>query len=317
MTVNCAAIPAELIESELFGHEKGSFTGAHERRIGHFEAAHEGTLFLDEIGDMPLPAQAKVLRALETHEITRVGGSAAKPVDLRVVAATNADLAAAVEEKTFRMDLFYRLNVVPLHLPPLRERLEDVPALARHFLQDIGQRTGRSGAVAGRRGPGPARNAGLPRQRAATCATSSTAPASSPPDRPSGARTSRASWPTARPWRPPRPRRRPRRRTRSSPPTFEQFKDRSEGPVLPAQAGGVRREREADRGAAGDAAQPPVQEARPVRPALKARPRTGPRFHGHGVPPASSGRARDYSGIRSFIPIFSAFGSARTSLFAL
>ena len=141
--VNCAAIPAELIESELFGHEKGSFTGAHERRVGHFEAAHGGTLFLDEIGDMPLAAQAKVLRALETREITRVGGSRPQTVQLRVVAATNADLAVAVEEKTFRMDLFYRLNVVPLRVPPLRERAEDVPLLAAHFLEGIAARSGR------------------------------------------------------------------------------------------------------------------------------------------------------------------------------
>ena len=144
VTVNCAAIPAELIESELFGHEKGSFTGAHERRTGHFEAADGGTLFLDEIGDMPLAAQAKVLRALATHEITRVGDSESIPVDLRVVAATNADLAQAVEEKTFRLDLFYRLNIVPLRLPPLRERLDDVPLLAQHFLEKIAERTGRA-----------------------------------------------------------------------------------------------------------------------------------------------------------------------------
>src|SRR6185369_1347376 len=117
-----------------FGHEKGSFTGAHERRIGHFEAASGGTLFLDEIGDMPLAAQAKVLRALETHEITRVGDSRSIPVDIRVIAATNADLAQAVEEKSFRLDLFYRLNVIPLRLPALRERIEDVPLLAKAFL---------------------------------------------------------------------------------------------------------------------------------------------------------------------------------------
>jgi DNA-binding NtrC family response regulator len=142
VTVNCAAIPEELIESELFGHEKGSFTGAHERRTGHFEAAQGGTLFLDEVGDMPLTAQAKVLRALETHEITRVGDSRSIPVDIRVIAATNADLAQAVEDKTFRLDLFYRLNVIPLRLPPLRERSEDVPLLARVFLERIAQRTG-------------------------------------------------------------------------------------------------------------------------------------------------------------------------------
>ena len=143
VTVNCAAIPDELIESELFGHEKGSFTGAHERRIGHFEAADQGTLFLDEIGDMPPGAQAKVLRALETHEITRVGDSRAIPVDIRVIAATNADLQAAVEEKSFRLDLFYRLNVVPLRVSPLRERREDILPLAQHFLEQAATRSGR------------------------------------------------------------------------------------------------------------------------------------------------------------------------------
>ncbi len=145
--VNCAAIPSELIESELFGHEKGSFTGAFERRIGHFEAAHEGTLFLDEIGDMPLAAQSKLLRALETHEISRVGGQRPIPVDIRVIAATNADLRAAVETKFFRMDLYYRLNVVPLRVPALRERPEDVPALARRFLGELAARSGRAPLV--------------------------------------------------------------------------------------------------------------------------------------------------------------------------
>jgi len=144
VAVNCAAIPGELIESELFGHEKGSFTGALERRVGHFEAADGGTLFLDEIGDMPLAAQAKVLRALETREITRVGGNQPSSVDLRVIAATNADLAAAIEAKSFRMDLFYRLNVVPLRVPPLRERMQDLPALVQHFLADLAARQGRS-----------------------------------------------------------------------------------------------------------------------------------------------------------------------------
>ena len=143
VTVNCAAIPNELIESELFGHEKGSFTGAVNRRIGHFEAADGGTLFLDEIGDMPLAAQAKVLRALETHEVMRVGDSKTIGVDIRVVAATNADLSTAVEEKTFRLDLFYRLNVVPLHVPALRDRREDLPQLAEHFLERLATRTGR------------------------------------------------------------------------------------------------------------------------------------------------------------------------------
>jgi len=144
IAVNCAAIPSELIESELFGHERGSFTGAHERRIGHFEAASGGTLFLDEIGDMPLAAQAKVLRALETHEITRVGSAKPIRVDIRVVAATNADLKQAVDDKTFRMDLFFRLNVVPLRVPPLREHLEDVEILVEHFSKQIAQREGRA-----------------------------------------------------------------------------------------------------------------------------------------------------------------------------
>ncbi len=144
VTVNCAAIPHELIESELFGHERGSFTGAVERRTGHFEAAQGGSLFLDEVGDMPLDAQAKVLRALETHEITRVGDSQARPVDLRVISATNTDLVRAVEEKAFRMDLFYRLNVVPFEVPPLREHREDIASLAEHFLAQMAERTGRA-----------------------------------------------------------------------------------------------------------------------------------------------------------------------------
>ena len=141
--MNCAAIPSELIESELFGHEKGSFTGASGLRIGHFEAADGGTLFLDEVGDMPLAAQAKVLRALETLEITRVGGAQSHPVDIRVLAATNADLAQGVEDKTFRMDLFYRLNVVPLRAPALREHPEDIPEIARHLLRQQAERSGR------------------------------------------------------------------------------------------------------------------------------------------------------------------------------
>ena len=143
VTVNCAAIPDELIESELFGHEKGSFTGAHNRRIGHFEAAHGGTLFLDEIGDMPLGAQAKVLRALETHEITRVGDHESIPVDIRVIAATNVDIQSAVEDKSFRLDLFYRLNVIPQRVSPLRERREDILPLAAHFLELAAARAGR------------------------------------------------------------------------------------------------------------------------------------------------------------------------------
>ncbi len=133
--VNCAAIPSELIESELFGHEKGSFSGAAARRRGQFEVAHGGTLFLDEIGDMSLSAQAKVLRALQTGEVSRVGSEKTFTVDVRVIAATNKELPAEVREGTFREDLFFRLAVVPIRAPALRERLEDVPLLAERFLQ--------------------------------------------------------------------------------------------------------------------------------------------------------------------------------------
>jgi len=135
--VNCAAIPAELIESELFGHERGSFTGAVGKKKGLFEAAHTGTLFLDEIGDMALPAQAKVLRALQNGEITRVGSEQTISVDVRVIAATNKDLEAAVAAGEFREDLYFRLNVIPLRSPSLRERPEDVPLLAKAFLVEF------------------------------------------------------------------------------------------------------------------------------------------------------------------------------------
>jgi len=137
--VNCAAIPSELIESELFGHIKGSFTGAVADRAGKFEQAHEGTLFLDEVGDMSLAAQAKVLRALEQGVVTRVGSSKPIEVDVRVVAATNKDLEAEIREGHFRDDLYYRLNVVPIHIPPLRERREDIPMLVRHFVSLLEQ----------------------------------------------------------------------------------------------------------------------------------------------------------------------------------
>lgn len=132
--LNCAAVPADLIESELFGHEAGAFTGATKQRRGKFERAHKGTLFLDEVGDMPLPMQAKLLRVLQEGEIERVGGSDLLKIDVRVVAATNKPLPKEVEEHRFRADLFDRLNVVPLRVPALRERIEDVPLLARHFL---------------------------------------------------------------------------------------------------------------------------------------------------------------------------------------
>ncbi|HEX9049372.1 MAG TPA: sigma-54 dependent transcriptional regulator [Anaeromyxobacter sp.] len=139
VTVNMAAIPKDLIESELYGHEKGSFTGAVERRPGKFELATGGTLFLDEIGEMPLDLQAKLLRVLQEREIDRVGGTRPLPVDVRIVAATNADLARSVEEGRFRRDLYYRLAVVPIRLPPLREREGDVILLARHFLAKYGE----------------------------------------------------------------------------------------------------------------------------------------------------------------------------------
>ncbi|MFT4022984.1 MAG: sigma-54 dependent transcriptional regulator [Flavihumibacter sp.] len=135
--VNCAAIPSELIESELFGHEKGSFTSAIKQRIGKFEQASGGTLFLDEIGDMSLSAQAKVLRALQEGKITRVGGDKEISVDVRVVAATNKDLLHEVEEKNFRLDLYHRLGVILIHVPSLNERREDVPALVDRFLENI------------------------------------------------------------------------------------------------------------------------------------------------------------------------------------
>ncbi len=131
--VNCAAIPSELIESELFGHEKGSFTSAHKQRIGKFESANGGTIFLDEIGDMSLSAQAKVLRALQENKITRVGGEKEIKVDVRVVAATNKDLREEIRNKRFREDLYHRLAVIIINVPPLNERREDIPALVDHF----------------------------------------------------------------------------------------------------------------------------------------------------------------------------------------
>ncbi|MBC7567313.1 MAG: sigma-54-dependent Fis family transcriptional regulator [Pedobacter sp.] len=135
--VNCAAIPSELIESELFGHEKGSFTSAVKQRIGKFELANGGTLFLDEIGDMSLSAQAKVLRALQEHKISRVGGEKELEVNVRVLAATNKDLMKEIEDGNFRMDLYHRLNVINIHVPHLRERIEDIPEIAQNFLEDI------------------------------------------------------------------------------------------------------------------------------------------------------------------------------------
>jgi two-component system nitrogen regulation response regulator NtrX len=135
--VNCAAIPSELIESELFGHEKGAFTSAIKQRIGKFEQANGGTLFLDEIGDMSLSAQAKVLRALQENKITRVGGDKDFTVDVRIVAATNKDLLKEAEENRFRLDLYHRLSVILIHVPSLNDRKDDIPVLCEHFLQEI------------------------------------------------------------------------------------------------------------------------------------------------------------------------------------
>ena len=137
VAINCAAIPAELIESELFGHERGAFTGANERRIGYFEQANTGTLFLDEIGDMPLTLQAKLLRALQQRELQRIGGTSNISIDIRILAATNQDLENAIREGYFREDLYHRLAVFPITVPPLRERREDIPILAHHFLKKI------------------------------------------------------------------------------------------------------------------------------------------------------------------------------------
>jgi DNA-binding NtrC family response regulator len=139
IAVNVGALPETLLESELFGHEKGAFTGAAERRLGRFELAHGGTIFLDEIGEIPLSTQVKLLRVLEEREITRVGGTTTIPVDVRVVTATNAPLRESVERGTFRADLFYRLNVLRIYLPPLRERREDIPMLVRRFVAELSQ----------------------------------------------------------------------------------------------------------------------------------------------------------------------------------
>ena len=144
VAVNCAAIPETLVESELFGHERGAFTGASKQRVGQFERAHGGTLFLDEVGDLSGALQAKLLRVLQEREILRVGGTADIPVDIRVIAATNKDLEAAVKAGSFRSDLFYRLSAFPLPLPPLRERREDIPPLAAHFLTTYARNIGKS-----------------------------------------------------------------------------------------------------------------------------------------------------------------------------
>src|SRR5262249_38468141 len=140
--INCTALPENLMESELFGYEKGAFTGAQTSKPGKFEHADTGTVFLDEIGDVPAPIQVKLLRILQEREFERLGSNVTRHIDVRVIAATNQDLRAALEQGTFREDLYYRLNVVPMNIPPLRERKQDIPFLAEHFVRKLGPDTG-------------------------------------------------------------------------------------------------------------------------------------------------------------------------------
>jgi len=142
VVVNCAAIPAELIEAELFGHMKGAFTGATQNRLGRFEAAHGGTIFLDEVGELPTHLQAKLLRVIQTRQFEPVGSNKTVEVDVRIIAATNRDLEAAVQKREFREDLYYRLNVIPVKIPPLRERKSDIPALIQYFVTQFNEATG-------------------------------------------------------------------------------------------------------------------------------------------------------------------------------
>ena len=143
VTLNCAAIPTGLLESELFGYEKGAFTGALGQKLGRFEMAHRGTLFLDEVGDIPLELQPKLLRALQEKSFERLGGTRTIPIDVRLIAATNRNLSQMMADKAFRADLYYRLNVFPITVPPLRDRPEDIPILVRHFARKYARKMGR------------------------------------------------------------------------------------------------------------------------------------------------------------------------------
>ncbi len=169
--VNCAAIPDELIESELFGHERGAFTGATTKRRGKFELADGGTIFLDEVGDMSLKTQAKVLRVLQEQTFERVGGSETLTVDVRVIAASNKDLEEEIRKGTFREDLFYRLNVIPFEVPPLRERKEDIALLAAHFLGLFSREYGKRQKSAEPRGAWTCSSSTPGRGTSASCAT--------------------------------------------------------------------------------------------------------------------------------------------------
>ncbi len=194
VAVNMAAIPRDLIESELFGHEKGAFTGANSRNAGRFEQAEGGTLFLDEIGDMPMEAQTRLLRVLQQGEYTTVGGRTPIKTDVRIIAASNKDLRVLIQQGLFREDLFFRLNVVPLRLPPLRERSEDVPDLIRHFFAQAEREGCRPSSSTRRRSSGSSVTAGP-----AMCASWKTSRAGSPPSirrKPSRRRSWRPSWPS-------------------------------------------------------------------------------------------------------------------------
>ena len=217
--VNCAAIPDELIESELFGHEKGAFTGAMARRRGKFELAIGGTIFLDEIGDMSLKTQAKVLRALEEQTVERIGGHEPIRVDVRVIAASNQALPELIAQGRFREDLFYRLNVIPIEVPPLRRRREDIPLLVEHFLQGVLGGVREAGEDALGRGAGLLHGLRLAGQRAGAAEHGRAPRHHDRPATSSRPRTCRRRSGRARPWR--RPRRRgsrtcARRATRSS-----------------------------------------------------------------------------------------------------